>query len=130
MAFLKEIEELHRAAICSCLHGHNSTCDLHQEEEKAAAEAVVAAAQEYSHAATRHLYFQRAQLQLSLRQLHFCSTELTGNLCFRTNLLEAFFFSKKDLHYVCLSWCQAPLLTCFLQEAKCLHVNDRLFILS
>ena len=30
------------------------------------------------HAATRHLYYQRALLQLLLRQLTFCVTELKG----------------------------------------------------
>lgn len=30
------------------------------------------------HAATRHLYYQRALLQLLLRQLTFCVTELQG----------------------------------------------------
>ena len=36
------------------------------------------AAQEFMHAATRHLYYQRALLQLLLRQLTFCVTELQG----------------------------------------------------
>lgn len=34
--------------------------------------------QEYLHAATRHLYYQRALLQLVLRQLNFCVSELQG----------------------------------------------------
>ena len=33
---------------------------------------------EYMHAATRHCYYQRAELQLLLRQLRFCSAELNG----------------------------------------------------
>lgn len=33
---------------------------------------------EYMHAATRHCYYQRAELQLLLRQLHFCGAELHG----------------------------------------------------
>ena len=36
------------------------------------------AGQEYMHAATRHLYYQRALLQLLLRQLTFCVSELQG----------------------------------------------------
>lgn len=39
------------------------------------------AAQEFMHAATRHLYYQRALLQLLLRQLTFCVTELKGMTC-------------------------------------------------
>jgi hypothetical protein len=49
-----------------------------QEEQKEASLAVLSAAEEHSHAATRHLYFQRAQLQLLLRQLIFCASELSG----------------------------------------------------
>ena len=30
------------------------------------------------HAATRHCYYQRATLQLLLRQLRFCAAELAG----------------------------------------------------
>lgn len=33
---------------------------------------------EYMHAATRHCYYQRAELQLLLRQLRFCGAELHG----------------------------------------------------
>jgi hypothetical protein len=33
---------------------------------------------EYMHAATRHCYYQRAELQLLLRQLRFCAAELNG----------------------------------------------------
>lgn len=33
---------------------------------------------EYMHAATRHCYYQRAELQLLLRQLRFCGAELNG----------------------------------------------------
>ena len=36
------------------------------------------ARQDYMHAATRHLYYQRALLQLLLRQLTFCVSELQG----------------------------------------------------
>lgn len=36
------------------------------------------ALREYMHATSRHLYFQRAELQLMLRQLRFCSSELKG----------------------------------------------------
>lgn len=36
------------------------------------------AAQDFMHAAARHLYYQRALLQLLLRQLTFCVTELKG----------------------------------------------------
>ena len=32
----------------------------------------------YMHAATRHCYYQRATLQLLLRQLRFCAAELAG----------------------------------------------------
>lgn len=49
-----------------------------REEQKEASLAVLSAAEEHSHAATRHLYFQRAQLQLLLRQLIFCASELSG----------------------------------------------------
>ena len=38
--------------------------------------ALLQASQEYMHAATRHLYYQRALLQLLLRQLTFCASEL------------------------------------------------------
>lgn len=51
---------------------------LLQEDQRVAAKAVIGAAQDFTHAATRHLYFQRAQLQLLLRQLTFCAAELTG----------------------------------------------------
>ena len=44
--------------------------------EAASAAAVRQAGQEYMHAATRHLYYQRALLQLLLRQLTFCVSEL------------------------------------------------------
>lgn len=48
---------------------------------EAASEAALAqAGQEYMHAATRHLYYQRALLQLLLRQLTFCVNELQGML--------------------------------------------------
>jgi hypothetical protein len=48
---------------------------------KAAAQAaLMQAGQEYMHAATRHLYYQRALLQLLLRQLTFCVGELQGVL--------------------------------------------------
>lgn len=40
--------------------------------------ALLQASQEYMHAATRHLYYQRALLQLLLRQLTFCVSELQG----------------------------------------------------
>ena len=36
------------------------------------------AQQEYLHAVTRHLYYQRALLQLLLRQLNFCTSEMQG----------------------------------------------------
>lgn len=36
------------------------------------------ARRDYMHAATRHLYYQRALLQLLLRQLNFCVSELQG----------------------------------------------------
>ena len=49
-----------------------------QEELNRASLAVLEVAQEYSHAAARHLYFRRAQLQLLLRQLNFCASELSG----------------------------------------------------
>lgn len=46
---------------------------------KAASQAaLLQAGQEYMHAATRHLYYQRALLQLLLRQLTFCVGELQG----------------------------------------------------
>ncbi|KAL0050998.1 hypothetical protein WJX82_000304 [Trebouxia sp. C0006] len=46
---------------------------------KAASQAaLMQAGQEYMHAATRHLYYQRALLQLLLRQLTFCVGELQG----------------------------------------------------
>ncbi len=48
---------------------------------KAASQAaLMQAGQEYMHAATRHLYYQRALLQLLLRQLTFCVGELQGVL--------------------------------------------------
>ena len=49
-----------------------------QEELNRASMAVLEVAREYSHAAARHLYFRRAQLQLLLRQLNFCASELSG----------------------------------------------------
>ena len=50
----------------------------------AAAAAAAEAAQEHMHAATRHCYFQRAELQLLLRQLRFCSSELACTLLQQT----------------------------------------------
>ena len=44
--------------------------------EAAAVEA--AACREYMHAASRHLYYMRATLQLLLRQLRFCGAEMHG----------------------------------------------------
>ena len=52
-----------------------------QEEQREAGLAMVSAAEEYAHAATRHFYFSRAQLQLLLRQLNFCASELSGEQC-------------------------------------------------
>ena len=46
--------------------------------------ALLQASQEYMHAATRHLYYQRALLQLLLRQLTFCVSELQGVLASHT----------------------------------------------
>ncbi len=46
--------------------------------EAASQAALAQAGQEYMHAATRHLYYQRALLQLLLRQLTFCVSELQG----------------------------------------------------
>ena len=48
------------------------------EEEAGAVEVEAAAGREYMHSATRHCYYQRAMLQLMLRQLRFCAAELQG----------------------------------------------------
>lgn len=48
------------------------------EEESAAVAVETAAGLEYMHSATRHCYYQRAMLQLLLRQLRFCAAELQG----------------------------------------------------
>ncbi|KAK9797810.1 hypothetical protein WJX73_010321 [Symbiochloris irregularis] len=48
-------------------------------DESAAVKVAAESAREYGHAATRHLYFQRAQAQLLMRQLRFCSGELQGS---------------------------------------------------
>ena len=47
-------------------------------EEAAAASVDTGAGEEYMHAATRHCYYQRATLQLLMRQLRFCAAELQG----------------------------------------------------
>jgi len=54
-------------------------------KELAAARAVEAdTGREYMHAATRHCYYQRAELQLLLRQLRFCAAELGGESTLRS----------------------------------------------
>ncbi|KAL3152273.1 hypothetical protein ABBQ32_001347 [Trebouxia sp. C0010 RCD-2024] len=67
-------------AECQCLiqeasSGWQVTAKAEDECSHAASQQ---AAQEFMHAATRHLYYQRALLQLLLRQLTFCVTELQG----------------------------------------------------
>ena len=67
-------------AECQCLiqeasSGWQATAKAADESTHAASQQ---AAQEFMHAATRHLYYQRALLQLLLRQLTFCVTELKG----------------------------------------------------
>lgn len=53
--------------------------DRHQKALTASAAAVVhEAGCEFMHAATRHCYYQRGELQLLLRQLRFCAGELRG----------------------------------------------------
>ena len=53
--------------------------DRHQKALAASAAAVVREAGcEFMHAATRHCYYQRGELQLLLRQLRFCAGELRG----------------------------------------------------
>lgn len=65
-------------AECQCLiqeasSGWQVTAQAEDESTHATSQQ---AAQEFMHAATRHLYYQRALLQLLLRQLTFCVTEL------------------------------------------------------
>ena len=55
--------------------------EAHHAEAIGKAHGVVCeAGQEFMHAATRHCYYQRAELQLLLRQLKFCAAELTSKL--------------------------------------------------
>ncbi|KAK9817196.1 hypothetical protein WJX72_010907 [[Myrmecia] bisecta] len=62
-----------REVVSRAQSGHSSK----READAASARAVVGeASKEYMHAATRHLYFQRAEIQLLLRQLRFCASEL------------------------------------------------------
>lgn len=64
------------AAVLSTVQAGHAISRL--ADESAAERVAEEAMREYGHAATRHLYFQRAQGQLLLRQLRFCSSELQG----------------------------------------------------
>jgi len=48
------------------------------KQAQAAKASAEEAAQEFVYSACRHLYFQRAELQLLLRRLLFCATELSS----------------------------------------------------
>ncbi len=48
------------------------------KQAQAAQASAEEAAQEFVHSACRHLYFQRAELQLLLRRLVFCAAELSS----------------------------------------------------
>ena len=52
--------------------------DLAASARASAAATACEAAQEFVHSACRHLYFQRAELQLLLRKLLFCAAELSS----------------------------------------------------
>ena len=52
--------------------------DAAQQDRWLAEQSLLACRTEFVHAATRHCYFQRAEMQLLLRQLRFCAAELAG----------------------------------------------------
>ena len=69
--------------------------------EQVSQSALQRAGQEYMHAATRHLYYQRALLQLLLRQLTFCAGELKGAmLCHHLLLQMHVQFQYRSCHCV------------------------------
>ena len=52
--------------------------DAALHDKQVAEQSLLACRTEFLHAATRHCYFQRAEMQLLLRQLRFCAAELAG----------------------------------------------------
>lgn len=52
--------------------------DAALHDKRVAEQSLLACRTEFLHAATRHCYFQRAEMQLLLRQLRFCAAELAG----------------------------------------------------